>query len=123
VDRALNALSVAEEHALVPHVAHAHFALGSLGSEPAAHLRAAFDIYRALGGETLRRRVAHAMKSAGVEAPRRRRVAKGALTDTELKLSRLRHDGVPNREISNVLMLSPKTVEVYLSRLFAKTGC
>src|SRR5205823_15061616 len=44
VDRALTALSVAEEHALVPHVAHAHFALGSLGSEPATHLRAAFDI-------------------------------------------------------------------------------
>jgi DNA-binding NarL/FixJ family response regulator len=38
-------------------------------------------------------------------------------------LSQLVHDGLTNREIANVLMVSPKTVEVYLSRLFAKTGC
>jgi DNA-binding NarL/FixJ family response regulator len=87
------------------------------------NLRAAYETYRELGAETMRRRTAHAMKAAGVDTPRNRRAKTGELTETELKLSQLVHDGLTNREIANVLMVSPKTVEVYLSRLFAKTGC
>ena len=50
-------------------------------------------------------------------------MAPGELTDTEVRLARLVHDGLTNREIASVLIVSPKTVEVYLSRVFAKTGC
>jgi DNA-binding NarL/FixJ family response regulator len=67
--------------------------------------------------------VAKVMKDHGIEPPRARRVAEGELTDTEVRLAHLVHDGLTNREIANVLIVSPKTVEVYLSRLFAKTGC
>jgi DNA-binding CsgD family transcriptional regulator/tetratricopeptide (TPR) repeat protein len=117
------ALEVAQQHGLVLDAAYAQLALGGLGVEPTANLRAAYDTYRDLGAETMRRRVAHAMKAAGVDTPRNRRTRAGDLTETELTLSRLVHDGLTNRQIANVLMVSPKTVEVYLSRLFAKLGC
>ncbi|MGQ0805744.1 MAG: helix-turn-helix domain-containing protein [Actinomycetota bacterium] len=62
------------------------------------------------------------MRAAGVPTPRRRRKGSSELTDTEIMLSKLVHDGLTNREIAKVLIVSPKTVEVYLSRLFAKIG-
>ncbi|MET1003447.1 MAG: LuxR C-terminal-related transcriptional regulator, partial [Acidimicrobiia bacterium] len=117
------ARAVARDHGLLVHAAYAQLVLGMLGDEPAVNLRAAYETYRELGAETMRRRTAHAMKAAGVDTPRNRRAKSGELNETELKLSQLVHDGLTNREIANVLMVSPKTVEVYLSRLFAKTGC
>jgi DNA-binding CsgD family transcriptional regulator len=117
------ALVVAEDHGLALEAAAAHLVLGQLGDEPSLHLEAAFEAARDLGAETLRRRVARAMKEAGIEPPRAPRVAKGDLTDTERRLAQLVHDGLTNREIASVLIVSPKTVEVYLSRLFAKSGC
>lgn len=32
-------------------------------------------------------------------------------------------DGLTNRQIASALHYSPKTVEVYLSRIYAKTQC
>jgi DNA-binding CsgD family transcriptional regulator len=117
------ALAEAQQHGLVVEGAGTGLALGLLGDDPATNLRAAYETYRALGAESLRRRAAQAMRSAGVEIPRRRRKRGAELTETEIKLSQLVHDGLTNREIASVLIVSPKTVEVYLSRLFAKTGC
>ena len=42
------------------------------------------------------------------------------LSDRELEVLRLLADGRTNREIARALSLSPRTVETYLSRLFAK---
>jgi DNA-binding CsgD family transcriptional regulator len=123
IERARNALHVAEQHGLVWQAAHVHLVLGTLGDDAATHLKGAYETYRELGAETLRRRCAHAMKEAGLDAPRRARAKAGELSETEVKLAQLVRDGLTNREIANVLIVSPKTVEVYLSRLFAKTGC
>jgi DNA-binding CsgD family transcriptional regulator len=122
-DLAATALEGADAHGLVLEAALAHLLLGTLGQDPPLHLKSAYETARELGAETLRRRTAKAMKEAGIEPPRAPRVAKGELTDTEIRLAHLVHDGLTNREIANVLIVSPKTVEVYLSRLFVKSGC
>lgn len=123
LDSARAAIDVAEAHGLIRDAALGHLILGQRGEDPPLHLKVAYETAREIGAETLRRRVARAMKDAGVEPPRAPRVAKGELTDTEVRLARLVHDGLTNREIASVLIVSPKTVEVYLSRLFVKTGC
>ena len=48
------------------------------------HLKAAYETPGTLGAETLRRRVARAMKDAGIEPPRAPRARRGELTDTEV---------------------------------------
>src|SRR6266540_3342551 len=113
----------ADDAGLVVEAAHCRLTLGELGDEAPANLRAAYETYRDLGAESWRRRVAHAMKAAGLEAPRSRPARHGALNDTEVRLCQLVRDGLTNRQIAHTLLISPKTVEVYLSRLFAKTGC
>jgi DNA-binding CsgD family transcriptional regulator/tetratricopeptide (TPR) repeat protein len=122
VDAARRGRALADEYGLVLESAYARLLLGELGDDPQDNLNAAYQKYRDLGAETLRRRTAHAMRAAGVPTPRRRRRSGKELTDTEITLSRLVHDGLTNREIAKVLIVSPKTVEVYLSRLFAKLG-
>jgi DNA-binding NarL/FixJ family response regulator len=122
VDAARRALALADEHGLVLESAYARLLLGELGDDAPGNLNAAYQTYRDLGAETMRRRTAHAMRAAGVPTPRSRRRSGKELTDTEITLGRLVHDGLTNREIAKVLIVSPKTVEVYLSRLFAKLG-
>ncbi|WP_197501214.1 helix-turn-helix transcriptional regulator [Mycobacterium sp. 852002-51057_SCH5723018] len=44
------------------------------------------------------------------------------LTAAERRIADLAATGVSNREISRVLFVSPKTVEVHLSRAYRKLG-
>jgi DNA-binding NarL/FixJ family response regulator len=44
------------------------------------------------------------------------------LSTRELQVAELVSDGSTNRQIAQTLLLSEKTVEVYLSRAFAKLG-
>jgi DNA-binding NarL/FixJ family response regulator len=44
------------------------------------------------------------------------------LTETDRKLISLVSQGLSNRQISQLLHYSPKTVEIYLSRLYRKVG-
>ena len=70
-----------------------------------------------------RRRAATVLRGLGARVPRVRDRNTGLLTDTEVKLAELVRDGLSNKEIAAVLFLSAKTVEAYLSRVYAKTGC
>lgn len=63
-----------------------------------------------------------AMRGAGLTVPRAPASARRALTATELNMAELVQQGLTNREIASVLHYSPKTVEVYLSRVYAKIG-
>jgi DNA-binding NarL/FixJ family response regulator len=55
--------------------------------------------------------------------PRRAAQPASTLTETEAQLVRLVRDGLTNRQIATAMHYSPKTIEVYLSRLYTKTGC
>ena len=47
----------------------------------------------------------------------------GLLTESEDRVARLVQRGMRNREIAAALHYRPRSVEVYLSRIYAKTGC
>lgn len=116
------ARDIARDHGMVVEAARADLALGRLTGDADA-LVEAHAVFRRLGAEALLRQVMAAMREARVAIPSRPRTTEGPLSDTELELARLVHEGLTNRQIARVLYLSPKTVEVYLSRVFVKTDC
>jgi DNA-binding NarL/FixJ family response regulator len=108
--------------------ARAHAALGAIGSDPQGNLTAAWELFDSMGAVVATREVAAQAKQRGVRLPARRRTsgARGEivpLTAREQDLVKLVSQGLTNRSISQVLHYSPKTVEIYLSRLYKKVGC
>jgi DNA-binding NarL/FixJ family response regulator len=75
-----------------------------------------------MGAAPWRRRAAAALRERGLTVPRRVAQATSTLSETETQLVRLVRDGLSNRQIATAMHYSPKTIEVYLSRLYAKTG-
>ncbi len=55
--------------------------------------------------------------------PRRVAQPQAGLTETEVQLVRLVRDGLSNRQVAAAMHYSTKTIEVYLSRVYAKTAC
>jgi DNA-binding CsgD family transcriptional regulator len=62
------------------------------------------------------------MKRRGVSVPRAGD-GRSSLSDTEMRIVEEIRRGRTNRQIGLALLLTEKTVEYYLSRLFVKTGC
>jgi DNA-binding CsgD family transcriptional regulator len=103
--------------------AHALLVLGELDDEPARHLAQAYKAFDSFGAAPWRRRAAAGLRSRGLTVPRRVAHAASELTETEVQLVRLVRDGLSNRQIATAMHYSRKTIEVYLSRVYAKTGC
>jgi DNA-binding CsgD family transcriptional regulator len=106
----------------------ARYTLATLGVDADAHLRAAAELFGAMGARAWTRRVASEAKRRGVTLPhshgaRSRPGNPLVLTPTEHELVQLLQQGFTNREIARDIHLSPKTVEVYLTRLYQKLGC
>ncbi|HEX4705383.1 MAG TPA: helix-turn-helix transcriptional regulator [Pseudonocardiaceae bacterium] len=57
---------------------------------------------------------------AGRQGPRARSTGGGTLTSAELRIARLLQQGMRNREIAAALHYSPRSIEVYLSRIYGK---
>lgn len=78
------------------------------------------------GALTQGRIASQALRRLGVRAWRRGRAAKGdglaALTVREREVARLVARGDSNREIAEVLLVSPKTVERHITNVLAKLG-
>lgn len=120
---AVDSAEGADAQGVVVEAARSRLVAGSLGHEPERELTAAHEVFRAVGAEPELRATGAAMRDHGLTPPRPVRTAEGPLTDTERELARLVHEGLTNRQIARVIHLSPKTIEVYLSRVFTKTGC
>jgi DNA-binding CsgD family transcriptional regulator len=116
-------LALAEREQLRFERARALLLLGDLGDDPHARLTEAFREFDALGSGPWRRRAAGSLRAADLPVPRPARRAGEGLTDVEQQLVRLVRDGLTNRQIAAAMHYSPKTVEVYLSRVYAKTQC
>jgi len=121
VARAYRDLAVAE--AWEVERAHALLVLGELGDGTARHLNEAYKAFDAFGAAPWRRRAAAGLRSEGLTVPRRVAHPASDLTDTEVQLVRLVREGLSNRQIAAAMHYSRKTIEVYLSRVYAKTGC
>jgi DNA-binding CsgD family transcriptional regulator len=123
VDAARTYRDVAESESWEVERAHALLVLGELDDEPARHLAAAYRAFDSFGAAPWRRRAAAGLRIRGLTVPRRAARAASDLTETEVQLVRLVRDGLSNRQIAAAMSYSRKTIEVYLSRVYAKTGC
>jgi DNA-binding NarL/FixJ family response regulator len=108
--------------------AQAHFYLAQSGADADEHLCRAHDLFTAMSAQLWLPRVHELSKQLGVTVttgsrPRTRAKDHSALTRTETQLVQLLRQGLTNRQISSILHYSPKTIEVYVSRLYQKVGC
>jgi DNA-binding NarL/FixJ family response regulator/tetratricopeptide (TPR) repeat protein len=122
VAAARRSVEVAGVHGLVVEEARGRLVLGTLGVDRAPNLRAAYDTFVAIGSEADRRHAAAALRAANLDVPRRHGPRSEQLSDGEIDLARYVHEGLTNRQIAQVLHLSPKTIETYLTRLYARVG-
>ncbi|MFI5613302.1 AAA family ATPase [Amycolatopsis sp. NPDC051903] len=83
-----------------------------------ASLRPALDAFTHLRADGFATRAHHELLATGEPAGE----APGALTAQETHIARLAADGHTNHEIAARLVLSPRTVEWHLSRIYAKLG-
>jgi DNA-binding CsgD family transcriptional regulator len=123
VDAARAYRGVAETESWEVERAHALLVLGELDDEPARNLAEAYRAFDSFGAAPWRRRAAAGLRARGLTVPRRAARATSELTETEVQLVRLVRDGLSNRQIAAAMSYSRKTIEVYLSRVYAKTGC
>jgi len=122
VGEAERAIEIADTNNLRFEAAQSRMLLGTLKKD-ADHLTRSVEEFAALGAEPWRRRASGEMRQLGLRPPRISRPRQGMLTDTEAKMARLVQQGLTNRQIASALHYSPKTVEVYLSRIYVKTNC
>jgi len=116
-------LASAEQEAWEVERARALLLLGELGDDGAGALAEAYRLFDTFGAAPLRRRAASALRTRGATVPRRAARPASELSETETALVKLVCEGLSNRQIAAALHYSTKTIEVYLSRLYTKTGC
>jgi DNA-binding NarL/FixJ family response regulator len=123
LDALREAAAVADEHGLALLRGLSHLYLGIAGDDTEENLHAAIRIFQSLDATPWRRRAAAELRQRGMKVPRHRLPGSKVLTETEMQIARLVQLERPNREIAMTVYLSVKTVEAYLSRIYAKTGC
>jgi DNA-binding CsgD family transcriptional regulator len=87
-----------------------------------AQLRAAHEMFTAMGAEAFAERARHELVATGEKARKRTATTTGQLTAREAQIARMARDGLSNPEIGTRLFLSPRTVEYHLGNVFAKLG-
>jgi len=112
----------AEQHGLRLDAARAMALAGEIAGDPEA-LTAAHDAFAQLGAVPRQRRVGQQLRALGRRAPHSRRATRSLLTAVESEVAAHVADGLTNRQVAERMNLSPKTIEVYLTRVYAKTGC
>jgi DNA-binding CsgD family transcriptional regulator len=96
-------------------------ALGDPDRATPCYLEAA-ELYGTLGASQHLARVNKRLRQAGVATPTRRRTTSGSLTARESEIASLVARGHSNRDIAELLFLSPRTVEHHLERARRKLG-
>ncbi|KOV81481.1 AAA family ATPase [Nocardia sp. NRRL S-836] len=100
--------------------ARAQLVLGELADDEVPALVEAYTTFQRLGAHGLRRQAGNRLRALGAKVPRARSKAPGLLTEAEENVARLVQQGMRNRDIAAALHYSPRTIEVYLSRIYAK---
>jgi class 3 adenylate cyclase len=87
-----------------------------------AHLRRASEGFRTLGASRWEQRAQSELRASGARSRRSAPDQRDELTPQELQVAMVVAEGVTNREAGARLFLSPKTIEVHLSRAYLKLG-
>jgi DNA-binding CsgD family transcriptional regulator len=91
-------------------------------AESRVPLREARDTFDALGTTPWGDRARRELLAAGEESRRRSPQLREQLTPQELQIAQLAAEGRSNRDIGQLLFLSPRTVGAHLYRIFPKLG-
>jgi DNA-binding CsgD family transcriptional regulator len=85
-------------------------------------LRAAFELFNAMGIEAFAARAERELLATGERAPKRPDKPRHELTTQEAQIARLARDGFSNAEIGERLFISQHTVAYHLRKVFPKLG-
>ncbi len=91
-------------------------------TESRAPLRAARQVFDALGCVPWGERARQELRASGEQSRARIPAARDQLSTQELQIAQMAATGMTNREIGQQLYLSPRTVGSHLYRLFPKLG-
>jgi DNA-binding CsgD family transcriptional regulator/tetratricopeptide (TPR) repeat protein len=91
-------------------------------TESRVPLRAARDIFDALGCAAWADQTRRELRASGESSRRRDPALRDQLTAQELQIAQLAAEGLSNREIGQKLFVSPRTVSTHLYRLYPKLG-
>jgi DNA-binding CsgD family transcriptional regulator len=83
-------------------------------------LRAAHEMFSAIGGDGFAERARHELLATGETARKRSDDARAVLTPQEAHIARLAREGLSNPEIGAQLFISPRTVQYHLRKVFLK---
>ncbi|GAA3748214.1 LuxR family transcriptional regulator [Streptomyces tremellae] len=117
-----HAVGLARDRGNIPALLESCLAVARLADDPRPWLREAHDLATQCGASLLIKQIRALSRERGVSAPRARG-RREALADAERRVVELIGEGLTNRQIALRLRMSEKTVEQYLTRLFARTGC
>jgi ATP/maltotriose-dependent transcriptional regulator MalT len=90
--------------------------------EARVHLRAALELFRALGAVPWEQRAEAELRATGETARKRDVSAVEQLTPQERQIAGLVAGGLTNKDIAAQLFLSPRTVDYHLRKVFTKLG-
>lgn len=91
-------------------------------AESRVPLRAAAEVFAALGASPWAERAEQELRASGVTSRRRGAEGRDQLSPQELEIARMAAEGLTNREIGERLYLSSRTVGSHLYRVFPKLG-
>ena len=91
-------------------------------TESRPHLRAARDMFEALGVQPWADKARAELRASGETIPEPVRASGQALSPQELQIAHMAASGLSNREIADRLFLSHRTVGAHLYRVFPKLG-
>ncbi|MFF6983490.1 AAA family ATPase [Streptomyces sp. NPDC008343] len=118
---ALASGKLAQRHGLVVEAAVSAVVAARLKASD-VDLEDALAVFESIGADPWAFQTRKLMRESGQVPPHVSGSEPGSLTATERKMALLVQQGLTNREIAGALHYSPKTVEVYLSRVYAKCG-
>src|SRR5262249_51417144 len=84
------------------------------------HLRAALELFEQLAVGPWEERARAELRASGETIRRRDFATLEELTPPELQIARLPAEGMTNREIAAQLILSPRTIDYHLRKVFTK---
>ncbi len=109
-----------------PELARAHLLYGEWlrredrRADARAQLRAAHDMFTAIGMEAFAERTRHELLATGETVRTPSAGPRDQLTPQEAQIAQLARAGLSNPEIATQLFLSPRTVEYHLAKVFTK---